>query len=62
MQATWVTRDGRYVPLGCMTHDHIRNALRMILDGRMNQRRVCDGLKMSEWALVFNAELRRRGQ
>lgn len=62
MQATWTTRDGRRVPLGYMSTSHVRNALRMILSGRMPQGRVRDGLRIGEWALVFNSELRRRGQ
>lgn len=40
----WTTRDGRKIPVGEMTEDHVRNVLRMILHKRrIDARKVANG-------------------
>jgi hypothetical protein len=59
MIATWLTADGRSIPVGAMERDHILKTMAALRSGRI-KRRMCDGLNRREWLLVFGAELTRR--
>ena len=62
MFCEWRTKDGRYLPIGVMTDDHVMNCIRYInrvgIIGRWNESRFTP----REWVLIFGAEMVRRNR
>jgi hypothetical protein len=60
MQCVWITANGRHLPIGAMTTDHVRNCINMIAAGRPKGRNV--QFTHVEWLRIFKTELARRNR
>lgn len=61
MVATWRTGNGRHLPVGFMSDDHITRCIWAIRKGEAWEN-GCNGFSNSEWILIFQAELIRRNR